>query len=254
MLALARLIQHPVCRGGLALVCAVAVGSSWGCGDDEEDGSGDENGDTNGDDGAEENRLSFFVSSTTQDGNLGGVEGADQICQTLATEVGAGDRTWVAYLSAENGGTPIHARDRIGTGPWWNALDVMLAADLAELHTLIGDADLFVTETGEKVNGQWNGSNGQDGSPPNEHDIMTGSDANGMLLIVADETTTCDDWTSNTLTPGPQVGHTDGMGPMMDTSEPRYTSWNGGHATLGCSAADLAMTGSTGRIYCFAAD
>lgn len=129
----------------------------------------------------------------------------------------------------------------------------MLAADLEELHALTGDPDLFVTETGEKVNGQWNGSNGQDGSPVNEHDIVTGSDSQGMLIVGPDQTT-CDDWTSSSVTPGPQVGHTDGMGPGMDTSAPRYTSWNGGHATQGCSAADLAMTGSTGRLYCFAAD
>ena len=64
--------------------------------------------------------------------------------------------------------------------------------------------------------------------------------------------TTCNDWTSNTLTPGPQVGHTDGMGPMMDTSQPRFTSWNGGHPARGCSTADLAPSGSTGRLYCFA--
>lgn len=242
--------QHPLWCGGLVLACAVAVGSSSGCSDDDGDGSGNEDGD----DGAEVNNLSFFVSSSTQEGDLGGLAGADQICQSLAAEVGAGARTWSAYLSAENGGKPIHARDRIGAGPWRNALDVMIAADLTELHTLTGDAELFVTETGEKVNGQWNSSNGQGGSPPNEHDIMTGTDSAGMLLVAPDEVSTCDDWTSNTVTPGPQVGHTDGMGPMMDTSMPRYTSWNGGHPTAGCSAADLAMTGSTGRIYCFASD
>jgi len=257
MLAFARQIQHLVWRGGLLLALAVAAGPLAGCsddeGDDSADGSSDGSDDGSDDGSGEEDSLSFFVTSSTQDGNLGGLAGADEICQTLAADAGAGDRTWRAYLSAENDGSPIHARDRIGTGPWWNALDVMLAADLDELHELIGDADLFVTETGEKVNGQWNGSNGQDGAPSNEHDILTGSDSAGQL-IASDEATTCDDWTSNTLTPGPQVGHTDGMGPMMDTSEERYTSWNGGHATRGCSAADLSMTGSTGRIYCFAAD
>ncbi len=270
MLAFARPIPNLGWCGGLLLAFTFAAGPLAGCSDDEGDGGddgasdGSDDGTSDGsDDGAsdgsddgsgEESSLSFFVTSSTQDGDLGGLEGADQVCQTLAAEVGAGDRTWRAYLSAENGGTPIHARDRIGTGPWWNALDVMLAADIAELHTLTGDAELFVDETGEKVNGQWNSSNGQDGAPLNEHDIMTGSDSDGMLLLVPGEATTCDDWTSNTLTPGPQVGHTDGMGPMMDTSEERYTSWNGGHATPGCSAADLGMTGGTGRIYCFAAD
>lgn len=245
MLTVARQIQDLARRGSLVLACVIATGSLASCSDDDDgaDGTGDSE-----DDGGEESSLSFFVSSSTQDGNMGGLEGADAICQDLADEVGAGDRTWRAYLSAENDGSPIHARDRIGTGPWFNALEVMLAADLAELHTLTGDADLFVTETGEKVDGQWNSA------ALNEHDIVTGSDSQGMLHLVEGETTTCDDWTSNTLTPGPQVGHTDGMGPGMDTSMERYTSWNGGHATRGCSAADLAMTGSTGRIYCFAAD
>jgi hypothetical protein len=56
------------------------------------------------------------------------------------------------------------------------------------------------------------------------------------------------------MTPGPQVGHSDGMGPGMDTSTTRFTSWNGGHPTGGCSVELLAPSGSTGRIYCFAAD
>src|SRR5262245_6290749 len=172
------------------LACATAMASLPSCSDDDDPG--------------EESDLSFFVTSTQQDGDLGGLSGADAICQTLASAEGAGSKTWRAYLSAANGGTPIHARDRIGDGPWLNAEGVTVAADLAELHTLSGDADLFLTETGEKVNGQWNSS---DGDPPNEHDIMTGSDSQGMLLLEADVTTTCDDWTSSSLTPGPQVGH-----------------------------------------------
>lgn len=250
MLTLAQHIPHFVWRGGLVLACAVTLGFAPGCSDDDDDPSEEEDNPN----GEEEESLSFFVTSSTHDGNLGGLAGADEICQDLAGDVGAGDRTWRAYLSAANDGAPIHARDRIGTGPWINALDVELAADLDELHGLIGDPELFVTETGEKVNGQWNSSNGQNGAPVNEHDIVTGSDSQGMLLLVEGETTTCEDWTSNTATPGPQVGHTDGMGPGMDTSQPRFTSWNGGHAARGCSAADLGMTGSTGRFYCFAAD
>jgi len=241
MFTLNRQIHHLVWRGTLLLACAVGVGSLPGCSDDD-------------DAGEEENSLSFFVTSTTHDGDVGGLAGADGICQTLAGNASAAGKTWRAYLSAANGGTPIHARSRIGAGPWHNASGAMIAADLTELHGLIGDPDVFVTETGDKVNGQWNGSNGQNGAPANEHDIMTGSDSQGMLLLEAELTTTCDDWTSNALTPGPQVGHTDGMGPMMDTSQPRFTSWNGGHAARGCSAADLSMTGSTGRFYCFASD
>jgi hypothetical protein len=229
-------------RGGIALACALGALSFAGCSDSDDDTEETTSGLQGG---AEE--LSFFVSSTTQDGDLGGLAGADEICQTLGAAAGAGSQTWRAYLSAANGGTPIHARSRIGAGPWYNADGVMLASDIASLHTLTGDPELFIDESGNPINGQWNGAT------VNEHDIMTGSDSQGMLLI-GDTQTTCEDWTSNTLTPGPQVGHTDGMGPMMDTSLPNYTSWNGGHPARGCAAADLAPSGSTGRIYCFAAN
>jgi hypothetical protein len=228
-------------RGGVAIACALGALSLAGCSDSDDDTEET----TSGLQGAGD--LSFFVSSTTQDGNLGGLEGADEICQTLGAAAGAGSRTWRAYLSAANGGTPIHARSRIGAGPWYNAAGVMLASDITQLHTLIGDSELFLDEEGNPINGQWNGV------PPNEHDIMTGSDTQGMLLMGAEQTT-CEDWTSNTLTPGPQVGHSDGMGPGMDVSLERYTSWNGGHPARGCAAADLAGSGSTGRLYCFAAN
>lgn len=197
--------------------------------------------------------LGFFVTSTKHDGNLGGLSGADATCQALATEAGVGEKTWHAYLSAENAGAAINARERIGTGPWYNANGVLLAANLTDLHALTGNADLFITEKAEKVNGHWNGSNGQNGKPANEHDIMTGSDSQGDLFVGASQTT-CSDWTSNTIAPGPQVGHTDGMGPNMDQSNMIFTSWNGGHAAQACSVAGLALAGSAGRIYCFAID
>lgn len=228
------------------LACAVAVCSFAACSDSDDDDTDSETLPSTP--AGSEGDLSFFVTSSNQDGDLGGLDGADAICDRLATAVGAGDRTWRAYLSAENGGTPIHARTRIGTGPWYNADGVLLANDLEELHdpSLVGDPELFIDETGEAVNGQWNGT------PPNEHDVMTGSDSSGMLLL--DPVTTCADWTSNTLTPGPQVGHTDGMGPMMNTTMPNFTSWNGGHPAAGCSSGDLQMRGGAGKFYCFAAD
>lgn len=232
--------------GRAFVACAVAAGSFCACSDSDDDGDADDTST----EALEPSQMSFFVTSSTHDGNLGGLDGADEICNDLADAAGAGNKTWAAYLSAENDGTPIHARTRIGEGPWYNAEGVLVAQDLTSLHTLVGDHDLFITEKGERVNGQWNSSTGTDGAPANEHDIMTGSDSNGMLFV--DMTTTCDDWTSNTLTPGPQVGHTDGMGPGMDTSMPRYTSWNGGHAAQGCSALDLAARGGAGRFYCFA--
>jgi hypothetical protein len=225
-----------------AVTCA-AIGCSFlGCSDSDDDAS----------EGGSATEMSFFVTSTTHDGDLGGLAGADDICNDLADAAGS-DKTFAAYLSAENGGTAINARDRIGDGPWYNADGVLIAQNLTALHapTLVGNADLFITEKGEKVNGQWNSSNGMNGAPANEHDAITGSDSNGMLLMT-DTTTTCADWTSNSMAPGPQVGHTDGMGPGMDTTMTRFTSWNGGHASQGCSSQLLSMSGSTGRFYCFA--
>lgn len=235
-------IEGLVRRGGVALLCGVAAFVSVGCSDDNDEGEPQ----TVAGEVLPGAPLGMFITSTTQDGDLGGLEGADRICQDLAAAVGAGNRTWRAYLSAENGGNPIHARERIGNGPWYNAAGDLVAEDLDALHSLVGDADLFLDENGAQINGQWNGVS------PNEHDIMTGSDSDGMLLM--DETTTCNDWTSNTLEPGPQVGHSDGMGPGMNTSEARFTSWNGGHASRGCSLELLRMSGGAGRFYCFAAN
>ena len=119
--------------------------------------------------------LSFFVTSATSTtGNLGGLRGADNRCQTLAAAAGAGNKTWRAYLSverdADNGNRPTDARSRIGTGPWFNAKGVMVAGSVAELHARKGDATLFIDEKGQQINGQWMGS-----PSPVEHDIMTGS-------------------------------------------------------------------------------
>jgi hypothetical protein len=235
-------------RASLAALCALTLSALPACSDSDDDTpSGEE------DDGDDETSLSFFVTSTTHDGNLGGLAGADAICDTLATAAGAGNRTWRAYLSAENNGTPIHARERIGTGPWYNADGEMLAADLTALYALNGNAELFITEQGNTINGQWNSANGMNGAPANEHDIMSGSDPMGML-IMGEMNSTCGDWTSDTMTPGPQVGHSDGMGPGMSTTGVNFTSWGGGHPAAGCSTAELAARGGAGRFYCFAAD
>jgi len=227
------------------LVCAAAC-SFLACSDSDDDESESTSA-------LQPGELSFFVTSSKHDGNVGGLTGADEICQDLADDAGAGDLTWRAYLSAGNSGQPINARDRIGTGPWYNADGALLAANLTDLYAINGNADLFITEKGEKVNGQWNSSNGMNGAPANEHDVMTGTDPTGNLLM-NDMVTTCNDWTSNVLTPGPQVGHTDGMGPGMDQSTINFTSWSGGHAAQGCSTADLAARGGGGRLYCFAAN
>lgn len=233
-------------RAAAVLSCVCALGALTGCGDEDDDEETTTAANQPG------SNLSFFVTSSTHDGDLGGLAGADAICDTLATAVGAGDKTWRAYLSTANNGSPQHARDRIGTGPWVNAEGMMVAADLDTLHALSGDPDVFIDENGDPINGQWNGV------MPNQHDIMTGSGSDGRFIMTLNamtnmpEQSTCNDWTTNTMTPGPQVGHTDGMGPMMATDQPRFTSWNGGHPSRGCSSEELAMSGGAGRFYCFA--
>ena len=147
--------------------------------------------------------LGFFVTSVTSaTGNLGGLAGADATCQRLAAAVGQGARQWRAYLSVErdpaNGNQPTHARDRIGAGPWLNANRVAVANSLAELHTRTGDAGLFVDERGQRINGQWTGS-----PAPVEHDILTGSNADGTAAAGL----TCADWTSSSPDVAAQVGH-----------------------------------------------
>ena len=189
--------------------------------------------------------LSFFVSSATSaTGNLGGLSGADATCQRLASAVGQGSKTWRAYLGVErdasNNNQPTHAKDRIGTGPWYNANLTLVANNVAELHAKTGDANLFVDERGQKINGQWTGS-----PTPNEHDILTGSNADGTLATGL----TCADWTSDSSSVRGQVGHSDGFGPQQSTAG-ALSSWNAAHINQSC--ANTAPGGGAGRIYCFA--
>jgi hypothetical protein len=179
--------------------------------------------------------MTFFVSSDTSGtANLGGLTGADERCQRLAAAVGAGDKTWRAYLSVASPAT--NARDRIGAGPYYNAQGMMLAADKDALHARSGDPALFVDENGMRINGQWAGS-----PTPNQHDILTGSTAAGMLM----SGNTCGDWTATTGTS--QVGHSDGLGPSMNPAPP-YNQWAGAHTG---QCGDTAPGGGAGRIYCF---
>ena len=189
--------------------------------------------------------VTFFVTSATSvTGNLGGLSGADATCQRLATAAGHGGRTWRAYLSVERdpaaGNQPANARDRIGNGPWHNAAGTLVANSVAELHARTGDVAIFVDERGQRINGQWTGS-----PAPVEHDILTGSNADGTLAPGL----TCADWTSDSATVAAQVGHSDGMGPNQSTAG-ALSSWNSAHANQNC--ANTAPRGGAGRIYCFA--
>jgi hypothetical protein len=189
-------------------------------------------------------QSTFFVtSSTSVTGNLGGLAGADATCQRLAAGIGQGGRVWRAYLSVEHdpsGNQPVHARDRIGDGPWFNVNHVLVANTNAELHARTGDANVFVDERGQRINGQWTGS-----PAPVEHDILTGSNADGTLMAGF----TCGDWTSASDALVGQVGHADGMGPGQSTTG-TLASWNSAHANQNC--ANTAPRGGAGRIYCFA--
>jgi Protein of unknown function (DUF1554) len=191
-------------------------------------------------------RVSFFVTSaTSMTGNLGGLAGADATCQRLASAAGqSSGRLWRAYLSVErdpsNQNRPTHARDRIGLGPWVNANMAVVANNLTELHSRSGDAAVFVDERGQRINGQWTGS-----PPPIEHDILTGSNADGTLAPGL----TCADWTSASPNDVGQVGHSDGLGPNQSTAG-ALASWNSAHANQNC--ANTAPRGGAGRIYCFA--
>jgi len=222
----------------------VSAGASSG-GAGQATGGGGGAGASTGGSGGSSTTMSFFVSSqTSKTGNLGGLKAADMRCQTLAAAVGLGSKTWHAYLSADadpdSSGMPVNARDRIGKGPWYNQKGVLLAADLDALHMRKGDAEVFIDEKGAKINGQWTNS-----PSPNEHDILTGSKADGTLS----KGQTCDNWTSAASGMKAGIGHSDGLGPNMATTG-TYTSWNAAHANAGCN--DTAPQGGAGRIYCFA--
>lgn len=181
--------------------------------------------------------LSFFVSSTGSGngGNLGGLEGADKHCQALAAKAGAGNRTWRAYLSAS--GPDVHARDRIGAGPWHNAKGVLIASNVAELHSDTANInnDTALDEQGRAINAQ---------GAPNRHDILTGSTPDGRAT-----TMTCQNWTSGSSEHAAMLGHHDRL-----TFGKPGSPWNSAHPSKGCSQENLVATGGAGLIYCFAAN
>jgi hypothetical protein len=184
--------------------------------------------------------MTFFVTSAGRGfgGNLGGLAGADARCQQLATAVGHGNHAWRAYLSAPaaEGRPVVHARDRIGTGPWVNVTGVQIAASLGDLHGPANaiTADTALTEKGNAIG-------------PTRHDILTGSDPDGTLSTGAADTT-CAGWTS--LNAGrAMLGHSNRYGGGQ-----RSTSWNSAHLSRGCSQDALRASLGDALFYCFAAD
>lgn len=194
---------------------------------------------------AQDTSLSFFITSkgSGNGANLGGLAGADKQCQTLAAAVGQGSKVWRAYLSsAATDADPkaVNARDRIGSGPWFNAKGVQVAASVADLHSDSNklSKENSLTEKGAVVNGR--------GDTPNTHDILTGSQLDGTLATGA-ANLTCNNWTSGG-DGSAQLGHHDRQGGGQNP-----TSWNSAHASRGCSQANLQGTGGDGLFYCFAA-
>jgi hypothetical protein len=193
--------------------------------------------------------ISFFVTSegAGNGADLGGLAGADAHCQKLATAVGAGSKTWHAYLStqAANGQPAVNARDRIGSGPWYNARGVQVAKDVADLHGDSIDAARLgnnlsrttaLTEKNESVKGA--------GDTPNQHDILTGSLPDGRAFSDAADHT-CKNYTSSAADGSAQVGH-------FDRTGGGNISWNSAHPSRGCGQENLVKTGGAGLLYCFA--
>ena len=180
--------------------------------------------------------MSFFLTSagSGDGGDLGGLAGADAVCQNLAEGAGQGDLTWRAYLSTQGPGA-VNARDRIGPGPWFNANGARIAADVDELHSTASRLAGFTAldQNGNQIPGS--------GFSPNRHDILTGSQPDGTAYP-AGEDMTCNNWTSSSDEDGAKarVGHHD------------YAAWNSTHDSRGCSQPVLISTGGDGLFYCFA--
>ncbi len=217
------------------LLAITGLSILFGCATDREPGPGN---------------MTFFVTSKGpgKGGDLGGLEGADQYCQSLARAAGAGSRTWRAYLSTQapalNDPKFINARDRIGTGPWHNAKGVMVARSVEDLHSPSSglNKQTALDERGNLVNGRT--------EKPNTHDILTGSRPDGTAFAgtpFADMT--CGNWTKSGTDGAAMVGHHDLAGPIDNAWA---KSWNSSHPSLGCTQEILVKTGGAGLLYCFA--
>ena len=191
--------------------------------------------------------MTFFVVSAGpgKGADLGGLEGADRVCQTLAQGAGAGSKTWRAYLStqAAGGAQAVNARDRIGTGPWQNFKGEAVAQNVDDLHSVNNKLGMqgSLTERGTVVAGV--------GYTPNYHDVLTGSQPDGRAFAPGEDRT-CGNWTSSTQGAA-MVGHIDKKGLRDDDAS---KSWNTSHPSRACDAASLVATGGAGLLYCFAAN
>jgi hypothetical protein len=197
---------------------------------------------------AQQASMSFFVTSVGKGkgADLGGLAGADAHCQALAKAAGSNETNWHAYLSTtEPGGNAgVNARDRIGKGPWTNAKGVVIAKSLDELHSDQNNLtkQTALNEKGETVSGR--------GDPVNMHDILTGSDPQGLFSTAGGDTT-CGNWTKSGDDGSAILGHHDRSG-LKETRH--MMSWNSSHGSAGCSQEGLKKTGGAGLLYCFLAN
>lgn len=184
--------------------------------------------------------TTFFVTGAPigKGGDLGGIAGADAHCQQLAASIGAGSKTWHAYLSssANAQGGPVDARDRIGNGPWQNSKGVVVAKNVDDLHSAGNNLNdqTALTERGNMIS--------HAGMNPNWHDVLTGSTPEGRAFP-SNLNLTCNNWTSSTFGSA-MLGHED---------KSNNSSWNSAHMSRACSQPDLIATGGNGLFYCFAA-
>jgi hypothetical protein len=199
-------------------------------------------------------KASFFLTSVGggKGADLGGLAGADAHCADLAKKAGLVRTNWRAYLST----TPtkdkdgkdvagVNARDRIGKGPWVNGKGVVIARNVADLHSDRSKltADTALTEKAEKIPGR---AEAAAKTAPNQHDVLTGSDPAGMYSTAGGDTT-CGNWTKSGEGSA-IVGHHDRKG----NNELRGSlSWNSSHGSRGCSLDNLKASGGAGLVYCF---
>ena len=189
--------------------------------------------------------MGFFVtSSNSKGGNLGGLAGADQVCQSLAKTAGAGAKTWRAYLSTST----VDAKSRIGNGPWYNFKGELIAQSVADLHTadknkISGTTALTEKGTAPNYLAMVDGK-AAPAAQPLQHDILTGTNEDGTK-----NADTCRDWTVGDASAKAMFGHADRLG-----RNPGLNSWNAIHASQGCGQEQLQPTGGAGLLYCFASN
>ena len=244
---------------------------------------------------AGDGNLIFTVPDTSPPVVLRGVAAADAHCAALAAAVGSPRGTWVAYLSTHGladtsgaRGPQIDARDRIGTGPWYDANGDVL---------LDGDGNTLMNATLNVPLSVWLGEGSDAEAPENRaavaaylaarldeaqiltetgtpvdagaHDIFTGSDGDGTVYdgghgerwFESDRATpagarvlwgTCNDWDWQRFgTPT-----TDEFAQVGHTDVPRRfsPSWNSAHDTRDCTVRGVESRNGAGHVYCFSPD